>query len=64
MGVSDLSACVRRNTKRYLFSYLNVILKQCDWTEITRVRQQNKEILQQETMGFVIRSRYKENLET
>ena len=35
-----------------------------NWSEVARVRQQLKEILQQETMGFSIRSRFKENAET
>ena len=64
IGVSSHLADVRKDTKKYLFSYLNVVLKQGDWGEVARVRQQLKEILQQETMGFVVRSRYKENLET
>ena len=38
----------------------------CDgkWKEVARVRKQLKEILQQEAMGFSIRSRFKENAET
>ena len=64
MGVSSRLAKVRRDTKKYLFSYLSVVLNLRDWGEVTRVRQQLKEILQQETMGFSIRSRFKENSET
>ena len=64
MGVSIRLAYVRRDTKKFLFSYLNIVLKKGDWGEVARVRQQLKGILQQECMGFVVRSRYKENLET
>ena len=64
MGVSTHLAHVRKDTKKYLFSYLNLVLRQGNWEEVARIRQQLKEILQQETMGFVVRSRFKENLET
>ena len=63
MGVSTHLANIRRDTKRYLFSYLNVVMKQGDWQEVTRIRQQIKTILLQESMGFVVRSRFKENSE-
>ena len=64
MAVSSHLADIRKNTKQYLFSYLKLVMKSGDWVEVARVRQQLKEILQQETMGFVIRSRFKENAET
>ena len=64
IGVSSLLADVRKNTKQYLFAYLNVVLRKGDWEEVVRVRQQLKEILQLETMGFVVRSRFNENAET
>ena len=64
MGVSSKLAIIRRDTKKYLFAYLNIVLKQGDWAEVARIRQQLKAILLQESMGFVVRSRYKENLET
>ena len=64
MGVSSNLAGIRKDTKKYLFAYLNVVLCQGNWSEVVRVRQQLKEILQQETMGFSVRSRFKENAET
>ena len=64
IGVSSLLSNVRKDTKRYLFSYLNVVLKQKDWKEVARVRQEIKDILMYEAMGYVIRSRFKENSET
>ena len=47
MGVSDHLARIRRDTKRYLFAYLNVVLCDGNWKEVARVRKQLKEILQQ-----------------
>ena len=64
MGVSGHLARIRRDTKKYLFSYLNLVMHAGNWSEVARVRQQLKEILLQETMGFSIRSRFKENAET
>ena len=64
MGVSDHLARIRRDTKNYLFAYLNVVLCDGNWKEVARIRKQLKEILQQEAMGFSIRSRFKENNET
>ena len=64
MGVSSHLANIRRDTKKYLFSYLNVVLREGNWGELARIRQQLRVILQQETMGISIRSRFKENAET
>ena len=64
MGVSTKLASVRKDTKKFLFSYLNIALKDRDWKEVTRIREQIKTILLQETMGFVVRSRFKENSES
>ena len=64
IGVSSHLADIRKNTKHFLYSYLKVALKEKDWSEVVRVRQQLMEILQYEAMGFVVRSRFKENVET
>ena len=64
MGVSTHLADIRRDTKKFLFSYLNVALKMRDWKEVARVRQEINTILLQESMGFVVRSRFNENSET
>ena len=63
MGVSTHLAEIKRDTKKYLFSYLNVALKLKDWSEVARVREEIKTILLQESMGFVVRSRFNENSE-
>ena len=64
MGVSTRLACVRKDTKKFLFSYLNIALGIRDWKEVVRIREQIKTILLKETMGFVVRSRFKENSES
>ena len=38
MGVSSHLADVRKDTKKYLFSYLKLVLKQGNWSEVTQVR--------------------------
>ena len=64
IGVSSHLADVRKDTKKYLFSYLTLVMRQGNWEEIARVRQQLKEIMQKESRGFVIRSKFKENAES
>ena len=38
MGVSERLAFVRKNTKRFLFSYLTLVIKRGNWGEVARVR--------------------------
>ena len=64
MGVSTFLSDIINDTKKYIFSYLNVVLRNREWKEVARVRQEITEILQHEAMGFIVRSRYKENSET
>ena len=64
MGVSTHLAHVRNDTKKFLFSYLNLALREGDWKEVARVRKEIENILLQESMGFVVRSRFKENSES
>jgi hypothetical protein len=64
MDVSERLAFVRKNTKGFLFSYLGLVIKKGNWKEVARVRKQIKTMLEKETMGFIVRSRYKENLES
>ena len=63
IGVSSHLAHIRNDTKKYLFSYLNLVLKQRDWKEVARIRQEIKNILLLESMGFIVRSRFQENSE-
>ena len=64
MDVSERLSYVRKNTKKYLFSYLSLVTKKGKWKEVTRVRKQIKSMLEKESMGFVVRSRFKEHLES
>ena len=63
IDVSERLSFVRKNTKRFLFSYLTLVTKKGNWNEVVRVREDLKRKLLKESMGFVIRSRHKENLE-
>ena len=53
-----------QNTKRFLFSYLTLVIKRGNWKEVVRIRKKVKKLLYKESMGFVIRSRFAETLET
>ena len=64
MDVSERLAYVRKNTKMYLFSYLGLVIRKGNWREVARVRKQLSSILEKESMGFVVRSRYKEHIES
>ena len=63
MDVSERLSYVKKNTKRFLFSYLTRVIKNGDWNEVTRVRKKIENLLWKESMGFIVRSRHKENLE-
>ena len=63
IGVSSCLSEVRRDTKKFLFSYLKFVLKNGQWEEVARVKQQLKDILQEEAFGYVVRSRHKGSLE-
>ena len=56
MAVSTFLSDIRNDTKKYIFSYLNVVLRKREWKEVARVRQEITEILQHEAMGFIVRS--------
>ena len=64
MGVSQRLAFVRKNTKRFLFSYLTLVIKRGNWKEVVRVRKEIRKLLYKESMGFMIRSRFGETIET
>ena len=64
MDVSERLAYVRKNTKSFLFSYLGLVIRRGNWREVSRVRKQIRSLLEKESMGFVVRSRYKENIES
>ena len=64
IGVSERLAFVRKNTRRFLFSYLGLVIRKGNWKEVARVRKKIKTMLEKESMGFVVRSRFKEHLES
>ena len=64
MDVSERLAYVRKNTNMNLFSYLSLVIRKGNWVEVARVRKQLSTILEKESMGFVVRSRYKEHMES
>ena len=69
MEVSERLAFVRKNTKRFLFAYLTLVTKRGNWKEVVRVKREIKNLLCKnllckESMGFIIRSRFSETLET
>ena len=64
MGVSQRLAFVRKNTKSFLFSYLNLVIKRGNWKEVARVRRKLKKLLCKESIGFIVRSRFSETIES
>ena len=61
--LSAVRARVRRDTKAMLLVYLEGALKDGDWRMVAHCRGRLKEMMMRDNMGFVIRSREKENAE-
>ena len=53
----------REHTKKMLLSYLKLVLEKHDWSEVGRVRSELDFMLRADAMGFVVRSRFKQNAE-
>ena len=53
----------RTETKHYLLSYLKVALVSQDWEEVARVREKLNQMLLEDAVGFVVRSRFHQNAE-
>ena len=53
----------REQTKLFLSSYLKILLEKKDWEEIGRVKEKLRLMLQEDATGFIVRSRYNQNLE-
>ena len=64
MDTSERLSFVRKNTKCFLFSYLTLVIKKGEWKEVTRVRDKLEKLLLQESMGFIVRSRHGQQLES
>ena len=52
---------IRNDSKRFWFSYLKIALKLKNWREVTKVKKQLSDLLDEDTFGYVIRSRFKNN---
>ena len=53
----------RSQTMNYLFSYLKLALTKKDWEEVGRVKYLLRQMFKEDTMGFLVRSRFKQNAE-
>ena len=47
--------------KGFVFSYLKIALKVKNWKEVSKVKKQISDLLDKDTFGYVIRSRFKNN---
>ena len=64
MRYAAMSARVRRDTNDYLMIMLGCAMREKDWVEVAVVRGRLKEIMNRENLGFIVRSRFKENIES
>ena len=63
MDFSAARAKTRRDTKEFLYAMLNKGVERGDVSQITSVRGKLQDMLREDHMGFVIRSRFQENIE-
>ena len=63
IGFSVQRTLRRDHTKKLLLSYLKLSLERKDWNEVARVKSDLDLMLRSDAMGFVVRSRYKQNAE-
>ena len=63
IGFSIQRKLRREHTKKLLLSYLKVALVRKDWSEVGRVKSELDLMLRADAMGFVVRSRFKQNAE-
>ena len=61
--LSAVRARVRKDTKTMLLVYLDSALREKDWRLVAHCRGRLREMMMRDNMGFVIRSREKENAE-
>ena len=52
----------RNDTKAFWFAYLKVVLGDKNWREVARVKTILKDMLQEDAFGYVVRSRFKNNV--
>ena len=63
IGFSIHRKLCRDHTKKYLLSYLRLVLTRKNWDEVARVKEQLEAMFKADAMGIVIRSRFKQNAE-
>ena len=63
LGYSIHRKLKRDQTKKFLLSYLKIVLASKNWSEVARVKEELDQMLKSDAMGVVIRSRYKQNAE-
>ena len=63
VGFSFQRKMQREHTKKFLFSYLKLALIDKNWEEVARIREKLDVMLKADTMGVVVRSRFKQNAE-
>ena len=51
----------RKDNKRFWFSYLKIVLQSKKWEEVARVKEKLTKLLEEDSAGYVIRSRFKNN---
>ena len=52
----------RNDTKAFWFAYLKVVLEDKNWREVARVKTMLNDMLQEDAFGYVVRSRFKNNI--
>ena len=58
---SKLRKKKRSDTKRFWFAYLKCVMCAKDWTEVARVKNIIKSMLEEDMYGYVVRSRFAYN---
>ena len=60
---STIRARARKGTKSMLFSMLDLALEDQDWEEVAYIKSRIRNLISEETQGFLVRSRTKEHAE-
>ena len=51
----------RKDSKKFWFAYLKIVLQSKNWEEVARVKDKLGNMLKEDSVGYVIRSRFKNN---
>ena len=63
IGFSVQRNIQRSNNRKFLFSYLKVALNDKNWDEVALVKEKLGTMLNEDAMGVIVRSRFKQNAE-